>query len=73
MSEPYSLRTLVRPEIRREAAITFGILGLAAIAAGLATASGNVVSLGLALVGIAGGTYGLGELDDKAREIESEA
>ncbi|QLH83218.1 hypothetical protein [Halosimplex pelagicum] len=73
MTDPYSLRTLAHPELRRDTAVTFGILAIAAVAAGLATPSGNVVSLGLALVGIIGGTHGLGELDDKARELESEA
>lgn len=73
MSEPYSLRTLVGPELRDKTAPAFCFLAMAAIAAGSSTATGHTLGLAISVGAIFAGFAALKPIDDRARELESEA
>ena len=71
MTEPYSLHTLAAPELRRDSAFAFGVIGANAALAGYATAAGIWLGAALCLVAIVGGLVGLSRVDERAREISA--
>ncbi|WP_415381463.1 hypothetical protein [Halosimplex sp. TS25] len=73
MTASYSLRTLAAPELRVNAGVKLLNLGLAAFAAGWATATGDKFTLAVTVVWILSGVGLLKSIDERAREIESEA
>jgi|GEM_PF-4122735 len=73
MTEPYSLRTLVAPDLRKETACVFSFMGVAAAVAGYATVVGMWHVFALEIVALIGGLVALSRIDERARELESEA